>query len=215
MENENDNNDGNDEDEMLADNDDDAPTTGSNSIYERDSNGKSKGKKSKSNKSMKSSSKVDDGYGVSRGIDFQNVSFVVNFDFPQTAAAYTHRIGRTARAGASGTSLSFVLQGSESEQSLLQQVQQQQTPLDPVHDDNILSSINTVGSAQSSAGVGGEGNDGTDMTSNDLQRGAIVQPSYLHVSDSLLFILALVEYNVIDEMIYIIHLLYIISFSTD
>jgi ATP-dependent RNA helicase DDX56/DBP9 len=45
---------------------------------------------------------------VSRGIDFQGVSFVINFDFPKTAAAYTHRIGRTARGGASGTALSFV-----------------------------------------------------------------------------------------------------------
>lgn len=47
-------------------------------------------------------------YGVSRGIDFQGVNFVINFDFPRTSAAYTHRIGRTARGGASGTALSFV-----------------------------------------------------------------------------------------------------------
>eukprot|EP00602_Paraphysomonas_sp_CaronLab_P010101 CAMPEP_0185037304 /NCGR_PEP_ID=MMETSP1103-20130426/31514_1 /TAXON_ID=36769 /ORGANISM="Paraphysomonas bandaiensis, Strain Caron Lab Isolate" /LENGTH=614 /DNA_ID=CAMNT_0027575225 /DNA_START=381 /DNA_END=2225 /DNA_ORIENTATION=- len=49
-----------------------------------------------------------DEYGVSRGIDFKGVSFVINFDFPASVAAYTHRIGRTARGGASGTSLSFV-----------------------------------------------------------------------------------------------------------
>lgn len=49
-----------------------------------------------------------EGYGVSRGIDFQGVNFVINFDLPKTAAAYTHRIGRTARGGASGTALSFV-----------------------------------------------------------------------------------------------------------
>jgi ATP-dependent RNA helicase DDX56/DBP9 len=48
-----------------------------------------------------------DGYGVSRGIDFKGVAFVVNFDFPASASAYTHRIGRTARGGASGTALSF------------------------------------------------------------------------------------------------------------
>jgi ATP-dependent RNA helicase DDX56/DBP9 len=48
-------------------------------------------------------------YGVSRGIDFQNVTCVLNFDLPSSAKAYTHRIGRTARAGRSGTALSFVV----------------------------------------------------------------------------------------------------------
>ncbi len=51
-------------------------------------------------------------YGVSRGIDFQNVSCVLNFDIPQTSKAYTHRIGRTARAGHSGMALSFVIPAS-------------------------------------------------------------------------------------------------------
>ena len=48
-------------------------------------------------------------YGVSRGIDFQNVACVLNFDLPPTSKSYTHRIGRTARAGNSGTALSFVI----------------------------------------------------------------------------------------------------------
>ncbi|KAK9389171.1 P-loop containing nucleoside triphosphate hydrolase protein [Lipomyces mesembrius] len=48
-------------------------------------------------------------YGVSRGIDFQNVSCVLNFDLPNSSRAYTHRIGRTGRAGNSGMALSFVV----------------------------------------------------------------------------------------------------------
>jgi ATP-dependent RNA helicase DDX56/DBP9 len=48
-------------------------------------------------------------YGVSRGIDFQNVSCVLNFDLPHTSKSYTHRIGRTARAGKSGMAMSFVI----------------------------------------------------------------------------------------------------------
>ena len=52
-------------------------------------------------------------YGVSRGIDFQNVSCVLNFDLPRTSKAYTHRIGRTARAGQSGMALSFVIPASQ------------------------------------------------------------------------------------------------------
>lgn len=48
-------------------------------------------------------------FGVSRGIDFQNVACVLNFDLPTTSKSYTHRIGRTARAGKTGMALSFVI----------------------------------------------------------------------------------------------------------
>ena len=61
-----------------------------------------------SEKRRKISSKEKD-YGISRGIDFQNVACVLNFDLPSTSKAYTHRIGRTGRAGKTGTALSFVI----------------------------------------------------------------------------------------------------------
>lgn len=53
-------------------------------------------------------------YGVSRGIDFQLVSNVINFDFPPTPILYVHRVGRTARADQMGTALSFVSKLEES-----------------------------------------------------------------------------------------------------
>jgi ATP-dependent RNA helicase DDX56/DBP9 len=45
---------------------------------------------------------------VARGIDFQFVSNVINFDFPLDVNAYIHRAGRTARGKNEGTALSFV-----------------------------------------------------------------------------------------------------------
>jgi len=44
---------------------------------------------------------------VSRGIDVDDVSHVINYDLPRDAESYVHRIGRTARAGASGVAISF------------------------------------------------------------------------------------------------------------
>lgn len=76
-------------------------------------------------KKKRKTSKRDREYGVSRGmhvrmplllslltilgIDFKNVAAVINFDLPTTASSYTHRIGRTARAGQTGMALSFVV----------------------------------------------------------------------------------------------------------
>ena len=41
------------------------------------------------------------------GIDVDGISHVINFDIPHEPESYVHRIGRTARAGASGVALSF------------------------------------------------------------------------------------------------------------
>ena len=63
-------------------------------------------------KALKGMDKQRDGeYGVTRGVDFKGVDVVVNFDLPRTLRAYTHRVGRTARAGQSGTALSLVAPG--------------------------------------------------------------------------------------------------------
>ncbi|XP_064631463.1 probable ATP-dependent RNA helicase DDX56 isoform X2 [Lineus longissimus] len=64
--------------------------------------------------------KQDKEFGVSRGIDFQFVSNVINFDFPVDVDSYIHRVGRTARGDNKGTALSFV---SIKEMPLLQQVE--------------------------------------------------------------------------------------------
>ncbi len=45
---------------------------------------------------------------VARGIDVDSISHVINYDLPAQPQDYVHRIGRTARAGASGTALTFL-----------------------------------------------------------------------------------------------------------
>merc|ERR1712117_402199 len=46
--------------------------------------------------------------GVARGIDFQFVANVINFDFPKDPDSYIHRVGRTARGVQNGTALSLI-----------------------------------------------------------------------------------------------------------
>lgn len=44
---------------------------------------------------------------ASRGIDIEDITHVVNFDFPRNIEEYVHRVGRTGRAGRTGISLSY------------------------------------------------------------------------------------------------------------
>ncbi|KAM6975326.1 putative ATP-dependent RNA helicase DDX56 [Tautogolabrus adspersus] len=78
-----------------------------------------KGKKKKS--AERGGKTKDKEFGVSRGVDFQNVANVVNFDFPTTIESYIHRVGRTARADNPGTALSFI---SHTELALLSEVEE-------------------------------------------------------------------------------------------
>ncbi|XP_008323390.1 putative ATP-dependent RNA helicase DDX56 [Cynoglossus semilaevis] len=78
----------------------------------------SKGKKTPAGRGAKNKDKE---YGVSRGVDFQNVASVINFDFPSSVESYIHRVGRTARADNPGTALSFI---SHTELGLLAEVDQ-------------------------------------------------------------------------------------------
>jgi ATP-dependent RNA helicase RhlE len=45
---------------------------------------------------------------LSRGIDVEGISLVINFDVPPDPEDYIHRIGRTARADTTGTAITFI-----------------------------------------------------------------------------------------------------------
>ncbi|KAG4432393.1 ATP-dependent DNA/RNA helicase [Cadophora sp. M221] len=97
-----------DEDEPKEDNIEQEPEA-----INRNADGE-KGKKvgppeAQPSKKKRKTAKRDREYGISRGIDFKNVACVLNFDLPTSSKSYTHRIGRTARAGQTGMALSFVV----------------------------------------------------------------------------------------------------------
>ncbi|MCC8094802.1 MAG: DEAD/DEAH box helicase, partial [Tannerellaceae bacterium] len=57
---------------------------------------------------------------AARGIDIDQLELVINYDLPDVAETYVHRIGRTGRAGNSGVALSFC---SQEEHKLLRDIQ--------------------------------------------------------------------------------------------
>jgi superfamily II DNA/RNA helicase len=54
---------------------------------------------------------------AARGLDLDNISHVINFDPPADNTGYTHRVGRTARAGRDGTGITLVLPEQQAEVS--------------------------------------------------------------------------------------------------
>ncbi|MFC0169868.1 DEAD/DEAH box helicase [Pseudoduganella danionis] len=61
---------------------------------------------------------------AARGIDIARLPAVVNYDLPRSAVDYTHRIGRTGRAGESGVAISFVSAETEQHMRLIEKRQE-------------------------------------------------------------------------------------------
>ncbi len=58
---------------------------------------------------------------AARGIDIENISHVINFDFPLEKESYVHRTGRTGRAGQKGRAISFI---TSSEKKFLEEIEE-------------------------------------------------------------------------------------------
>lgn len=58
---------------------------------------------------------------AARGIDIEGVTHVFNYDIPHDAESYIHRIGRTGRAGQTGTAVTFVVPGEHSYLRIIEQ----------------------------------------------------------------------------------------------
>lgn len=65
---------------------------------------------------------------LARGIDVDQVAYVVNYDLPSPPESYVHRIGRTGRAGEAGFAVSFVTPETEEELSAIEKLVKQKIP---------------------------------------------------------------------------------------
>jgi len=69
---------------------------------------------------------------AARGLDIAELPVVVNYDLPRSAADYTHRIGRTGRAGETGLAVSFVPASAEAHFRLIEKRQGQRVAREEV-----------------------------------------------------------------------------------
>ena len=76
---------------------------------------------------------------IARGLDIIDVTHVVNFDFPDEAANYLHRIGRTGRADADGIAISFITNDEEPFQMEVEALMKMPIPLLPIPEDVEIS----------------------------------------------------------------------------
>lgn len=91
---------------------------------------------------------------ASRGLDIPNVEFVINFDLPRDPDDYIHRVGRTARAGRVGTSISFI---TERDTDLVKEIEarvgSKMEALEGCKEARVLENLNLVGKAKREAAL--------------------------------------------------------------
>lgn len=92
---------------------------------------------------------------AARGLDIALLPVVVNYDLPRSAVDYTHRVGRTGRAGASGLAISFVSTDSAAHFQLIQKRQHLHLALEQVAGFEPTASVETALPAPAGGGVKG------------------------------------------------------------
>jgi len=85
---------------------------------------------------------------ASRGLDIPHVDIVINFDIPTHSKDYIHRVGRTARAGKSGRSITFVTQYDVELYQRIEQLIEKKLPLHPMVEEEVMLLVERVTEAQ-------------------------------------------------------------------
>ena len=80
---------------------------------------------------------------ASRGLDIPSVDLVMNYDVPNNAKDYVHRVGRTARAGRSGRAVTFVTQYDVWVYQRIEDLLGKKLPAFPAEEETVL--LNSLG----------------------------------------------------------------------
>ncbi|XP_061605834.1 probable ATP-dependent RNA helicase DDX47 [Phyllopteryx taeniolatus] len=85
---------------------------------------------------------------ASRGLDIPHVDCVINYDIPTHSKDYIHRVGRTARAGRSGKSITFVTQYDVELFQRIESLIGKKLPAFPTHEEEVMMLVERVSEAQ-------------------------------------------------------------------
>jgi ATP-dependent RNA helicase RhlE len=86
---------------------------------------------------------------AARGIDIDELTLVINYDLPEVAETYVHRIGRTGRAGANGMAVSFC---DQEEKLYLRDIERLIKKSIPVESDHPFKNANSAGTGDNRSG---------------------------------------------------------------
>lgn len=120
---------------------------------------------------------------ASRGLDIPSVDLVLNYDVPNNAKDYIHRVGRTARAGRAGRAVTFVTQYDVWVYQRIEQLVGKKLPAFPAQEETVLLLLERVTEAVRIAslemremqdrkrgrGRGGGGDDDADVASRVIR----------------------------------------------
>ena len=119
---------------------------------------------------------------AARGIDVDGITHVINFDLPMEPESYVHRIGRTARASANGSAVSFCDQEEISQLRAIEREIRQSVPVDvnhPFHVDGLATRSHGAGPARGArGGKPGGGRPNSGRPQNRGGRSGNGRPSY-------------------------------------
>jgi ATP-dependent RNA helicase RhlE len=80
---------------------------------------------------------------IARGLDIKDVTHVINFDTPENATSYIHRIGRTGRADKTGVAITFINEVEQTYQIEIEDMMQKLIPVMPLPKEVEISNIFT------------------------------------------------------------------------
>lgn len=80
---------------------------------------------------------------IARGLDFSDVSHVINFDASETPGDYTHRIGRTGRSNKDGIAISFFNEMEEPYQLAIEELMNKRISMEQIPEDVVISKLFT------------------------------------------------------------------------